>query len=215
MKLNIELRADSVTISGYVNAVERDSRKMTLEDGTPFVEQVRAGVFNASIEQYKNTNAFLNHDKTKMLGVTTDGSLKLKEDNIGLWAELTTQNAEAVEAARNGNLTGWSFGFIKMRDHWDTIGWDAETGHEIKRRYLDEIQLTEVSILSGLIPAYYGTSYEVRAEERKTIEFRANDIEARSIGVMPEINIQFEKRLNSVENKIKLLEKMNDLNKFR
>ena len=46
--MDVEIRSKSVIISGYVNAVERDSRvlpaSMCPEATAPFVEQVEAGM---------------------------------------------------------------------------------------------------------------------------------------------------------------------------
>ena len=53
--MNIEIRSKSVIISGYVNAVERDSRilpaSMCAEATDPFVEQVEAGAFQRAIDK--------------------------------------------------------------------------------------------------------------------------------------------------------------------
>ena len=38
--MRIEIRNDSVTLDGYVNAVARDSRPMLDENGEKFVEQI-------------------------------------------------------------------------------------------------------------------------------------------------------------------------------
>ena len=50
--MRIELRADSVLIEGYVNAVARDSRPMRDRDtGQRFVEQIVPGAFRRALEQ--------------------------------------------------------------------------------------------------------------------------------------------------------------------
>ena len=59
--MKIELREKEVTISGYVNAICRDSRVMTLPDGTRFVEQVKEGVFSKAINPNKDIKLKFNH----------------------------------------------------------------------------------------------------------------------------------------------------------
>ena len=47
--MKIEIRADSVLIDGYVNAVERDSKVLHNANG-PFVEKIKAGTFQRSLD---------------------------------------------------------------------------------------------------------------------------------------------------------------------
>ena len=48
--MRIEIRADSVLIEGYVNAVARDSRPMRdRKTGKRFVEQIVPGVFERAL----------------------------------------------------------------------------------------------------------------------------------------------------------------------
>ena len=164
--VKIEVREMEVTISGYVNAVCRDSRIMTLPDGTRYVEQVKGGVFSKAIGLAQNIALKVNHER--VIGGTENGSLELKEDSIGLYAVAKVTDEEVVQAAETGKITGWSFGFIKISDEWEH--WTEEG---IKRRTLTDIQLNEVSILVGEIPAYQAMSYEVRGNEEQVIETRS------------------------------------------
>lgn len=163
--MRIEIRAKEVVISGYVNAVCRDSRVMRLPDGTRFVEQVGEGVFSKAIAANKDVKLKFNHER--VVGSTADGSLELKEDSIGLHAVAKVADPDVIAAADAGEITGWSFGFDVIEDNRED--WTADG---IKRRHLKEIQLNEVSILSGRIPAYAGTSYELRGEDISTMELR-------------------------------------------
>ena len=164
--MKIEVREMEVTISGYVNAVCRDSRIMTLPDGTRYVEQVKEGVFSKAISAAQNIALKVNHER--VIGGTENGSLELKEDSIGLYAVAKVTDEEVVQAAEAGKITGWSFGFVKISDEWEH--WTEEG---VKRRSLTDIQLNEVSILVGEIPAYQAMSYEVRGNEEQVIETRS------------------------------------------
>lgn len=153
--VNIEIRDSSLHISGYVNAVGRDSRVINTRDGR-CVEQIEAGAFAASLADGHEVRMKLNHKRD--IGSTADGTLTLKEDNIGLYAEAVTEDEELRTLAAENKLTGWSFGFVKKD------GIMEERGRDIpKRRIIKALDLSEVSILS-VTPAYCGTSVECRAE---------------------------------------------------
>jgi HK97 family phage prohead protease len=161
--MKIEIRADYAIIEGYVNAVGRDSRPLPTPRGR-FLEQVVPKTFQKAIERAKNIELRFNHQK--VLGSTTGGNLELREDNIGLYAKATITDAEVIEKARKKELRGWSFGFVKNTDRWET---DPKG---IERRYLEDIELREVSILDET-PAYIGTSIEMRGENELVVEDRS------------------------------------------
>ena len=125
MKLKVEIREDSVHITGYVNAVERLSKpiKETLHGKIrTFLERIKAGVFKTALKRNDNVLVLLNHDHNRVLANTKDGSAMLEEDNIGLRAEVTITDEEVVEKARNNQLVGWSFGFYANNDELGTEG---------------------------------------------------------------------------------------------
>lgn len=201
--MQIEIRSDYIIIKGYVNAVCRDSRAMNTAKGE-FVEQIRSGTWQKAITQNNDIPMLLNHDKSRKLASTKDGTLKLTEDNIGLYAEARVYDPVVMQKAKENKLVGWSFGFRKEKDSW------GKTDDGIDRRYLDEITLTEVSILDdSRTPAYYGTS----VENRDNIEF---NIEQRAFSDTAEITIQEEKKPSKEEEerdlKLKLLRLELELN---
>ena len=148
--MNIEIRsADKAVISGYVNAVERESRVLHRVGGLPFREIVRQGTFKKALENGNAVSLMLNHERTIC---DTNSGLELREDNIGLFAKAVISDKEVISCAKNGKLTGWSFGFKCKKDSWNDTG-------EI--RTLEEIELDEVSILTKT-PAYTATSIELR-----------------------------------------------------
>ena len=160
--MKIYIRADSVTIEGYVNAVERNSKPLN-ERGVTFIERIAAGTFKRAIERARDIRILLNHKKSKDLGGISDGNLELEEDNIGLKARAVITDPEAIREARRGNFVGWSFGFYPIESR-DT----SEDGMPIKE--LSEIDLREVSLLNkSHTPAYDGTLVAVRDNEEKMI----------------------------------------------
>lgn len=206
--MRVEVRADSVRIDGYVNAVLRDSRVLNSPMGQ-FVEQVEAGAFQRAIDATDEVKVLLNHDMSRVLGSTKDTNVRLFEDNIGLRAMCEIADPEVVEKARRGELRGWSFGFIKPKSRIE------QRADGIPRRILEQFELVEVSIIDrSKLPCYVGTSIEARADG-ETMEFRAFDCEVVTIDDTKELteqraddqkddptvneNYKYENRLRAIE----------------
>lgn len=175
--MKIEIRnKNSAVISGYVNAVERRSEVIRRPGAPPFREVVKPGTFRKALEKGNNVEMKLNHERTLC---DTRSGLELREDNVGLYARAEITDEETVNAAREGRLTGWSFGFYCVGDSWKS----GDDGTEL--RELDDIWLDEVSILTKK-PAYIATSVEVRGrqemqeircfEDKAEVEDKAADL---------------------------------------
>lgn len=155
--MQITVRADSVEIEGYVNAICRNSR--TLRDRVgEFIERICKGAFKKALERAEDVRLLLNHDASRDLGGIKDGNLELYEDSIGLHARATITDSEVVEKAKRGDLVGWSFGFTD-RDVDKSMDEDGVTIREVK-----DLNLYEVSLLDrSKTPAYDGTLVCVRS----------------------------------------------------
>ena len=178
--MEIEIRSNgSVRLTGYVNAVERDSRvlpkRMAKNAPGDFMERVTAGAFARAISRSKDIRMMLNHERD--IGGTGTGEIKLTEDAIGLRADAEITDSEVRMLAEQGKLRGWSFGFTQPKDDY------ADAGNGIYRRSLSDFDLVEVSILTKM-PAYFGTSVEIRAADT------AEEIERRAVDDAPEVTIQ-------------------------
>lgn len=176
--MKVEIRADKVIVEGYVNAVGRDSRVIPSPTGD-FVEQVTPKTFERALRSGNDIELRLNHDR--VLGSRNSGNLELREDSIGLYARAEVTDLETMEKAQKGELRGWSFGFFKKKDRLELL----ENG--LHRRFLEEIELREVSILdSRRTPAYVGTSIEARGQEESVLEQRGRedmpDVTTKSLG---------------------------------
>ena len=176
--MKAEIRADKsqMTISGYVNVADRNSRTLMGPRG-PFVERISPGTFGQAIQRGEPIGLMFNHQR--MLGGTEEGNLSVYEDNIGLYARATVTDPEVIEEAVQGNLRGWSFGFLPLADVWE----DGDPPH----RCINELELREVSILT-LTPAYIATSIEARGEDVVAIEYRqaGEDMEVTMMDPEPE-----------------------------
>lgn len=162
--MKIELRNGEVHISGYVNAVGRDSMPITKPDGSQFVEMIEPGTFREALTRTKNIDVLLNHDIQRKIGCTSGGNLKLKEDNIGLYADFSTSDGDVVNMARNNELRGWSFGMYVNKDEME------QRSGKIPRRHVQNMDIFEVSIINNkMTPCYAGTSLECRSDNGESL----------------------------------------------
>ena len=174
--MRIDIRNDSVVLDGYVNAIARDSRPMLDDNGEKFVEQISPKTFQRALEKNDDILCLLNHEPSRVLGSTKQGNMEIFEDNIGLRAICKITDSEVIEKAKNGKLRGWSFGFEALKEHEEPLA------NGLKRRFVDEMNLAEVSIIDEhKIPCYVGTSIELRADGNSKIEFRGEDFKAKII----------------------------------
>ncbi len=188
--MKVELRNDSVYIEGYVNAVGRDSRPIRDKTtGKRFVEQIVPGTFKRALAK-NEVKLLLDHDDSRELG-STETNLTLYEDSIGLRAEAVITDAEVIEKARNRKLRGWSFGFIEK----DASEENTKSG--IKRRYVEDMLLVEVSLIDEKkIPVYEGTSVETRAENEELI--KTDVMEVRADYVEKTLNVSLDNYKNRI-----------------
>lgn len=165
--MEVRVKEDSVEITGYVNAIERDSKPLLSRVGQ-FIERICKGAFKKALKRNDDVHILLNHDWNRDLGSTKKGNLELEEDNIGLKAKATITDPDVIKKARNGELVGWSFGFTD-RDVENTL----ERG--IPHRAVKDLNLEEVSILDRTkTPAYDGTLIMARDDENE-VHFRGED----------------------------------------
>lgn len=165
--MEIRVKEDSVEITGYVNAIERNSKPLMSRVGQ-FIERICKGAFKKALKRNDDVHILLNHDWNRDLGSTKQGNLELEEDNIGLRVRACITDKDVVQKARNGELVGWSFGF-QDRDVENTI----ERG--MPHRAVKDLDLAEVSILDrNKTPAYDGTLIMAR-DDTKEIHFRGED----------------------------------------
>lgn len=174
--MKVEIRSDksSMTVQGYVNIPGRNSRCLIGQHGL-FVESIVPGAFARAITTAVDPIG-LEFNHARQLD-DTNGNLELFEDQIGLYARAVVTDSEVIEAAVEGQLTGWSFGFIPLKDTWT----DGEPQH----RSVEELELLEVSILTKT-PAYLATKIEARGGKDVLKESRGYSDEAIEVFYCPE-----------------------------
>lgn len=131
-------------------------------------ESIAPGAFSNSMNG--DVRALYNHNHDLILGRTSNGTLELKQDDVGLWGRIKinrkdTDAMNAYERIMRGDITGCSFGFdIKSQE--ETISDDGSIHWT-----LTEIDpLFEVS--PCVFPAYEATSISSRGKDVEQIKKR-------------------------------------------
>lgn len=209
--MRIEIRSETeARITGYVNATEKKSRPVITPHGK-VVEVIEPRAFEQAIEAgYDSITLNVDHDKGRVYASTQDGTLTLKEDAIGLHADVLIRDPVLIGLAREGKIRGWSFGMYNVRDTVEQRG-----EGELPLRHIQGMDLDHVSLIVSQTPVYSATSVEVRAEDggerydelRRGIE-EAVTVEDRSAAEpekpeeRPEFdNSEYHKRLEALNRK--------------
>lgn len=165
-----QLQADdsgSLKIGGYINVTERESEMLyNKKNGKWFKEIMKKGVFKRAIERAgMNIPLLFEHDWNKQLASIEEGSLTLKEDNIGLRFDAVIKDETVYQQVRAGIINSCSFGFKALAEEVEAIN------SRLERRFVSAIELMEVSLVKN--PAYVGSLCETRSYEEELQEERA------------------------------------------
>lgn len=148
--VDLEIREDAqggMTFTGYAAVFNSPSEPL------PFTERIAPGAFRGSLKNRNDIKLLWNHDTGAVLGSTRAKTLKLTEDERGLYVEAelpnTTLGRDVRELVKRGDVDSMSFGFTVARDgeSWSDDG---------RERTLRKINLHEVSIVA--FPAYSATA---------------------------------------------------------
>ncbi len=172
--LRLEVRAaaegeESRTIGGY--AVKYNTPVLIRDRwGDKYLEEIAAGCFDESLSRCKEDGseikALWNHDTSKPLGSTKNGTLRFNtKDTTGLNYDIDLPNNtwgnDIRESVQRGDVDGSSFGFICTEDVWSKVQHDGE---EIYKRSIVKAELREVSPCT--FPAYDSSKISCRSFER-------------------------------------------------
>lgn len=146
-----ELRANNARrISGYAAVFNQWS-----EDLGGFIEKVAPGAFSRAI-QGADVRALFNHDSNIVLGRTRSGTLKLRQDSVGLHFDVALPETSAARSLhtliKRGDVSECSFGFSVRKDSWNPAGTE---------RTLTDVDLYDVGPVT--FSAYTQTSVEARS----------------------------------------------------
>ena len=151
--MNIEVRADGARITGYVNVTEKKSRPVITPRGK-VIEEIEPRAFSEAISRAGNITVTVDHDKSHIYASTDDGTVTLKEDAIGLHADVLIKDKDLIELAKKGKIRGWSFGMYN--------------------RHIKALDLDHLTLVVKKSPIYSATSVELRAGEDIELETRAS-----------------------------------------
>lgn len=153
--LRIERRAEGETrtIAGHAAVFNQLSEELW-----GFREVVAPGAFRKTLGA--DVRALWNHDPNHVLGRSKSGTLRLREDEVGLAIEIdppdTAMARDLVTLIERGDVSQMSFGFRTVTDSWRML--DGEPV-----RTLEEVELFDVSPVT--FPAYPETDVAVRSLE--------------------------------------------------
>lgn len=125
-----------------------------------FRERVLPGAFARSIREQADVKALFNHDPNQILGRVKNGTLKLAEDDTGLfWRAQLNPKSQAhrdlYAAVQRGDVTECSFAFLVNGAAGES--WNADR----TERCLRDVNLIDVSAVT--YPAYTGTEVNARS----------------------------------------------------
>ena len=141
--------------------------------GPGMSESIARGAFSSSLGS--DIRALTNHDTSKVLGRTKAGTLTLREDEKGLWGDISInpQDVDAMNTwhrVKRGDVSQCSIGFEILRE-------DTEMGPDGAIHWtIQEVKLYEVSVCT--FPAYEDTNISARSRQRDRIRKGDQNLEA-------------------------------------
>lgn len=167
-EVQIEVRSDNeARITGYVNATEKLSRPVITPHGK-VIEVIEPRAFGEAIAAgWDSITLNVDHDKGSVYARTSDGTLTLTEDAIGLHADVLIRDPTLIALAREGKIRGWSFGMFNVRDELE------QRADALPIRHVKGMDLDHVSLIVNQTPVYSATSVEVRADADVWTEVRS------------------------------------------
>lgn len=140
-------------------------------------EIITKGAFKDTITK-NDIRALINHDTTLVLGRNKSGTLKLKEDEKGLYGEIKinendTDAMNLYSRVQRGDVDQCSIGFNIVDEDYE------ELADGCFRFRINEIDLHEVSCCT--FPAYEDTS--IQARKRDAENFQSRKIESKKINL--------------------------------
>lgn len=187
----------SLKVGGYINVTERESEMLfNKKNGKWFKEVMKKGVFQRAIERAnRNIPLLFEHNWQKQLASVEEGSLTLKEDNIGLRFDAVIKDESVYEQVKAGIINSCSFGFRALAEEVESIN------SKLEKRFVSAIELMEVSLVKN--PAYVGSLCETRSyeEELQEEEKAKCNSEEEQRNDNPEQEIEEEKLEEELEGK--------------
>jgi HK97 family phage prohead protease len=158
---NVEARqADDGTmrLSGYAAVFNDDSVPL------PFIERIAPGAFRKTLTETPDVRLLINHEGLPMAR-TKNGTLRLKEDETGLYMDADLPDTQAARdlytLVERGDVDQMSFAFRVIRQKWN----EGRT-----ERTLTELSLADGDVSVVTYPAYPTTTVEAREQLKAAMQ---------------------------------------------
>ncbi|MFC0469571.1 phage major capsid protein [Halalkalibacter kiskunsagensis] len=188
-------------VSGYVNKTGQWSEFLGREKR--FKERIMPGTFNKALQKGNDVMFLAEHDSSKLLASTKNGSLTLREDEVGLHMEArisaTSWGKDYHQLIKDGLLTNMSFGMRVADDDW------KRNDDGTYNRTIKDIHLAEVSAVYS--PAYVQSTIQARSIELVEAEPILIDEENQKTNRNEEPKMSKEKTLKELRAQMEALEK--------
>lgn len=156
--IKLDYNSEQRKLGGYINVVERPSETLySQQRGKWFKETIKAGTFTRALQKNSSIPMLLEHDWDKQIAHTSNGTLELREDAIGLRFDAIVDE-EVFNEIQQRNITSCSFGFKVNEQQFESVN------PKLEKRYISNIDLFEVSLVAN--PAYVGSLVEQRNMEQ-------------------------------------------------
>ncbi len=129
----------------------------------PFIEKIAPGAFRKTLSETPDVRLLINHEGLPMAR-TKNGTMRLYEDNKGLYFEAELANTQEARdlytLVERGDVDQMSFAFRVIRQNWSK---------DRTERTLTEVSLSDGDVSIVTYPAYPATSVEAREAIKRAI----------------------------------------------
>lgn len=158
---NVEARQaedGTMRLSGYAAVFNDDSVPL------PFIERIAPGAFRKTLTETPDVRLLINHEGLPMAR-TKNGTLRLKEDETGLYMDADLPDTQAARdlytLVERGDIDQMSFAFRVIRQTWN----EGRT-----ERTLQELSLADGDVSVVTYPAYPTTTVEAREQLKAAMQ---------------------------------------------
>jgi HK97 family phage prohead protease len=186
-----QIRADGDGhITGHA-AVFNEEYVLWDGDNYRVVEKIKPGAFTRALKDKDDVRCLFNHDPNQVLGRSTSGTMKLKQDDVGLYFDCTPPDTQlgrdVVALIKRGDISGCSFAFMVSKE---TITEEEVNGKTVRTREIEEVDpLLDASPVT--YPAYTGTDVNARAIEMRAQMF-PQGVPAKVLELVPQLRADSE-----------------------
>lgn len=157
----VDSDSETFKLKGY--AIRYEELSQVNEDSLgKWATKIKNGAFSDTVN--KKVDVFLEHDHSKLLASTKNGSLSLTEDNQGIRFEFSLGDSslqrDVFNLVQQGLYNAMSFGVEITESEWVT---ETHDGEEIDVRLLKAGNVFEISVVNN--PAFETTNLMVASND--------------------------------------------------